>query len=99
MGNKKSHIQQRPIITEIPFEGHEVESSEDRALIFVDKAPDAPKSRDVKRGKKVPITVTVPGMMLEELNVMAESLGQSRAALINLAIARLLRDMNPAKGS
>jgi hypothetical protein len=95
----------------MPSEGHEVESSEDSAKIFVNKAPDAPKSpdapeapdapksRDVKRGKKVPITVTVPGMMLEELNVRAESLGQSRAALINLAIARLLRDTNPAKGS
>jgi hypothetical protein len=89
-----------PPDTKNPPKSREAESSNDVVNKFTNKSPDGLKNGGVMRGRKVPISVTVPGMMLEGLDVMAKSLGQSRAALINLAIAKLLRDgLNPAKDS
>ena len=43
-----------------------------------------------KRERKVKITHTIPEDMLARLDDKAAQLGQSRAALINLSIAKLL---------
>jgi len=59
---------------------------------FISGAPDsaasAPKARGVKRGNKQQISLTIaPGLLLK-VDELAEQLGQSRAAVINLAIHR-----------
>ncbi len=46
--------------------------------------PEKPKY--VKKGKKLQITLTISQPILERVDAMAERLGQSRAAIINLAI-------------
>lgn len=59
---------------------------------FISGAPDAPhvqesgKPKYVKKGKKLQITLTIAQPILERVDAMAERLGQSRAAIINLAI-------------
>jgi len=59
---------------------------------FISGAPDAPhvqepeKPKYVKKGKKLQITLTISQPILERVDAMAERLGQSRAAIINLAI-------------
>ena len=56
---------------------------------FVDAAPDAPARKGVKRGKKEQITLTLAPEMLLRVDALAKRMGQSRAAVINLAIFRL----------
>ena len=59
---------------------------------FISGAPDAAhiqeshKPKYVKKGKKLQITLTITQPILERVDAMAERLGQSRAAIINLAI-------------
>ena len=59
---------------------------------FISGAPDAQhvqeagKPKYVKKGKKLQITLTISQPILERVDAMAERLGQSRAAIINLAI-------------
>ena len=59
---------------------------------FISGAPDAPKEQEiekpkyVRKGKKLQITLTISQPILERVDAMAERLGQSRAAIINLAI-------------
>ena len=66
------------------------------AADFITGAPDgahgqAPEARKgVRKGKRQQITHTISDDLLERLDTMADGTGQSRAALINLAIFRLL---------
>ena len=56
---------------------------------FISGAPDAPKKpRGVIKGKRQQITLTMPPALLEKVDALAAELGQSRAAVINLAIHR-----------
>jgi Ribbon-helix-helix protein, copG family len=57
---------------------------------FVAAAPDAPVRKGVRRGKKEQITLTLTPDMLEKVDALAHRMGQSRAAVINLAIFRLV---------
>jgi hypothetical protein len=57
---------------------------------FVAGAPDAPVKKGVRRGKKEQITLTLSPEMLEKVDALARRMGQSRAAVINLAIFRLV---------
>jgi len=64
----------------------------DAADAFIAGAPDAPAStpkvRGVKKGNRQQISLTIaPGLLLK-VDELAEQLGQSRAAVINLAIHR-----------
>lgn len=52
------------------------------------KAPEAPKG--VRKGTRKQITHTINDDLLARLDGAAQSTGQSRAALINLAIFRML---------
>lgn len=53
-----------------------------------DSAASAPKLRGVKKGNKQQISLTIaPGLLLK-IDELAEQLGQSRAAVINMAIYR-----------
>lgn len=56
---------------------------------FIDSAPDALGRKGVKRGKKEQITLTLSPDLLEKVDVLARRMGQSRAAMINLAIFRM----------
>jgi Ribbon-helix-helix protein, copG family len=51
-------------------------------------APEAP--RRVRKGKKVQITLTIAEPLLARVDERAAQLGQSRAAVINLAIFQAL---------
>lgn len=59
---------------------------------FISGAPDSAakagtgKPKYVKKGKKLQITLTIAQPLLERVDELAEKLGQSRAAVINLAI-------------
>ena len=57
---------------------------------FVSGAPDAPARKGVRRGKKEQITLTLSPEMLEKVDALAKRMGQSRAAIINLAMFRLV---------
>ncbi len=56
---------------------------------FVEAAPDAARKR-VRKGRKVQISHTIAEDMLEKVDALAQRTGQSRAAMINLAIFRLV---------
>ena len=55
---------------------------------FISGAPDATRAKGVRRGTKQQITLTIAPELLAKVDEMAERMGQSRAALINLAIYR-----------
>ena len=58
-----------------------------------DAAADAPqpkKPRYVQKGNKLQITLTITRPMLERVDALAAKLGQSRAAVINLAVFQSL---------
>lgn len=56
---------------------------------FISGAPDAPKKpRGVMKGKRQQITLTIPPALLSQVDALAEQIGQSRAAVINMAIYR-----------
>lgn len=57
---------------------------------FISGAPDAQekKPRGVIKGKRQQITLTIPPALLQKVDALAAELGQSRAAVINLAIHR-----------
>jgi len=56
---------------------------------FISGAPDAAaRVKGVRRGTKQQITLTIAPELLAKVDEMAERMGQSRAALINLAIYR-----------
>jgi hypothetical protein len=55
---------------------------------FISGAPDAPKPRGVKKGNRQQISLTIAPTLLEKIDALAAELGQSRAAVINMAIYR-----------
>jgi hypothetical protein len=56
---------------------------------FIAAAPDAaPTQKGVRKGNKVQISLTITPSLLARVDALAEELGQSRAAVINLAIHR-----------
>ena len=56
---------------------------------FILGAPDAEvKPRGVKKGNKRQISLTIAPGLLVKIDELAEELGQTRAALINMAIYR-----------
>lgn len=55
---------------------------------FISGAPDAAKPRGVKKGNKQQISLTIAPTLLTKIDEMAAELGQSRAAVINMAIYR-----------
>lgn len=64
---------------------------------FINAAPDAAAPtaekaapKRVRKGKKVQITLTITESLLDRVDRQAEQLGQSRAAVINLAIVQTL---------
>lgn len=54
---------------------------------FISGAPDA-QPKGVRRGTKQQITLTIAPDLLAKVDELAAKMGQSRAALINLAIYR-----------
>lgn len=73
------------------------DTSTSAADAFISGAPDAggvqpaPQPRRVRKGKRVQITLTIAEPILDSVDQMAEELGQSRAAVINLAILQMLQ--------
>lgn len=66
-----------------------VETNQKSADEFISGAPDAgSKPKGVKKGNKQQISLTIAPTLLEKIDGLAEELGQSRAAVINLAIYR-----------
>jgi hypothetical protein len=61
---------------------------------FISAAPDAQAiaRKGVIRGKKEQITLTIAPEMLAKVDALALRMGQSRAALINLAVFRLVEN-------
>lgn len=55
---------------------------------FISGAPDAPKPRGVRKGNRQQISLTIAPALLEKIDALAAELGQSRAAVINMAIYR-----------
>lgn len=63
---------------------------------FISGAPDAASStanlpRRVRKGRKVQITLTITEPLLVRVDELASQLGQSRAAVINLAVMQMLQ--------
>lgn len=73
-------------------------ASVDAADAFISGAPDAAalqpavtpdsKPKGVKKGNKQQISLTIAPALLEKVDELAAELGQSRAAVINMAIYR-----------
>jgi hypothetical protein len=55
---------------------------------FILGAPDATRARGVKKGNKQQISLTITPTLLAKVDELAAELGQSRAAIINMAIYR-----------
>jgi hypothetical protein len=76
-------------ITKPPKPKAEDQSKEKSSVEFIENAPDAKhKAKGVPKGKKQQISLTIAPVLLEKIDVLANELGQSRAAVINLAIYR-----------
>ncbi len=67
-----------------------VVADEQLADDFITGAPDSAAPRRVRKGKKVQISLTISEPLLERVDELASSLGQSRAGVINLAIHQAL---------
>ena len=70
-------------------------ASTEAADAFISGAPDADVGtsqvpRRVRKGRKVQITLTIAEPLLERVDGLAGQLGQSRAAVINLAVVQML---------
>lgn len=63
-------------------------ADETAAEAFIGGAPDAPKPRGMRRANKQQISLTIAPALLEKVDQLAAELGQSRAAVINMAIYR-----------
>lgn len=60
---------------------------------FISGAPDSPQSTKtpgVKKGNRQQISLTITPNLLLKVDELAEQLGQSRAAVINMAIYRIV---------
>ena len=61
------------------------------AAEFIAGAPDSENvRRGVLKGKKRQITLTIMPELLEKVDALARKLGQSRAAVINMAVYRIV---------
>lgn len=61
------------------------------AAEFIADAPDSESARrGVLKGKKRQITLTIMPELLEKVDALARKLGQSRAAVINMAVYRIV---------
>lgn len=60
------------------------------AAVATPPAPGQPKY--VRKGKKLQITLTIAQPLLERVDELAREAGQSRAAIINLAIFKALEN-------
>ena len=60
------------------------------AEAFVVGAPDGTQRKGVRRGRKEQVTLTITPDLLARVDELATRTGQSRAALINLAIYRVV---------
>jgi hypothetical protein len=63
---------------------------------FIAAAPDAAAAspeapRRVRKGRKVQITLTITEPLLDRVDELASQIGQSRAAVINLAVMQMLQ--------
>ena len=66
------------------------------AVAFISGAPDAAAAtpeapRRVRKGRKVQITLTIAEPLLDRVDELAGQIGQSRAAVINLAVMQMLQ--------
>ena len=66
------------------------DTSTSAADAFISGAPDSPPRR-VRKGRKVQITLTITEPLLARVDGLAGQLGQSRAAVINLAVMQMLQ--------
>lgn len=67
---------------------------------FIEQAPDAiPAKKPIKRGNKEQISLTITPELLAQVDAMAKELGQSRAAVINMALYQLVKQGLSVKGT
>ena len=71
-------------------------ASTEAADAFISGAPDADVGtsqvpRRVRKGRKVQITLTIAEPLLDRVDELAGQIGQSRAAVINLAVMQMLQ--------
>jgi len=58
---------------------------------FIEQAPDAvPSKKATKKGNKEQISLTITPELLAQVDALAGQLGQSRAAVINMALYQLV---------
>jgi len=58
---------------------------------FIAGAPDSgTKTKGVKKGNKQQISLTMSPALLAKVDALAEKMGQSRAAVINMAVYRVV---------
>ena len=65
---------------------------------FIAGAPDAEKPRGVRKGNRQQISLTIAPALLAKVDALAARLGQSRAAVINMAIYRAVESGIDLKG-
>lgn len=59
---------------------------------FIAGAPDSgTATKGVKKGNKQQISLTMTPVLLAKVDALAEKMGQSRAAVINMAIAHVVQ--------
>lgn len=78
------------ITTKPKAKASEPVSDDAAADAFISGAPDAPKPRGVRKGNKQQISLTISPTLLSQVDALAEQIGQTRAAVINLAIHRAI---------
>jgi len=64
------------------------------AQAFISGAPDGSqtlKPQRVRKGKKVQISLTIAEPILDRVDELANQIGQSRAAVINLSLMQMLQ--------
>lgn len=66
---------------------------------FIEQAPDAvPSKKGVKKGNKEQISLTIAPELLVQVDALAKELGQSRAAVINMALYQMVNMGLSVKG-
>jgi hypothetical protein len=70
-----------------------------KAEHFVRSAPDASRTptAGVQRGHKQQFSVTLPPHLMQEMDAMAHDMGQSRSALVGMALYQMLQQWRRQK--
>jgi hypothetical protein len=84
-----------PIVPRNPTRAKRTKKAEE----FVQSAPDAHRAVavGVRRGHKQQFSVALPPHLMQEMDAMAHDMGQSRSALVGMALYQMLQQWRRQK--